>query len=193
MHTRLRLHNIYLTSLSMLSPLASGAELPKNGASSADIARFLAKLEGGRADDCWLWTASVTGRPTHQYGQFVFGPTKVYAHRFAYELVHGPVPSGKVVCHSCDVTRCCNPAHLFLGSQGDNISDAAEKGHLKVARKRNRTIKPEAVARYLAGGITAKEVGDAYGVSFMSIHRWVKEATQGADQRSRHGHRRKVA
>jgi hypothetical protein len=174
----------------MLSPLASGEKRAKNGASSADIARFLVKMRGGAGNECWLWTASVTGRPTHQYGQFVFGPTKVYAHRFVWELVNGPVPSGKVVCHSCDVTRCCNPQHMFLGSQGDNIRDAAEKGHLRIARKRNREVKPEVVQRYLAGGVTARELGTEYGISFMTVHRWIHEATHGVDQRCRNGNKK---
>jgi len=169
----------------MLSPLTSGGELPKNGASADDVRRFLAKLSGWRERECWLWSGSVTGRAAHQYGQFFYGGIKVYAHRFAYETVHGPVPKGKAVCHSCDVTRCCNPAHLFLGSQGDNIRDAAAKGHLKIARKRNRHIKPIVLERYLAGGVTAKELAAEYGLSFMTVHRWVAEATHGADQRRR--------
>lgn len=36
------------------------------------------------------------------------------AHRVAYELVHGPIPSGLLVHHVCRVPACCNVEHLEL-------------------------------------------------------------------------------
>jgi hypothetical protein len=40
--------------------------------------------------------------------------------------------------HRCDVPHCVNPTHLFLGSQDDNLKDAAGKGRLHVPRPRRR-------------------------------------------------------
>jgi HNH endonuclease len=100
-----------------------------------------------------------------------------YAHRIAWTLANGEIPAGVAVLHRCDVPRCVNPHHLFLGSQGDNVRDASRKGHLHVPRKRNRAIKQAAIIRYLAGGVTAAQVGAEFGVHFMTILRWT------ADQR----------
>ena len=49
-------------------------------------------------------------------------------HRLVFEREYGPVPSGMLVCHSCDNKRCINPEHLFLGTNQDNKDDAVRKG-----------------------------------------------------------------
>lgn len=74
---------------------------------------------------CLLWPNSTNGKG---YGQTWFLTGKSYVHRLAWEFTAGPVPAGLQVLHRCD-TRCCfNPRHLFLGTDGDNMRDKAEKG-----------------------------------------------------------------
>lgn len=63
---------------------------------------------------CWLWTGQVGNRG---YGQFKYrlGPQdcrSAYVHRFAYELLVGPIPDGLHLDHLCRVRLCVNPAHL---------------------------------------------------------------------------------
>ena len=65
------------------------------------------------------------------YGHIrVFGSTWgwVYTHRVAWETAFGPIPAGLHVLHTCDNPPCCNPAHLFLGTQTDNAADMQAKG-----------------------------------------------------------------
>ncbi len=85
-------------------------------------ADFWAK--GVQSDDCILWPAS-----TNQggYGHVWVGGKLKQTHRYAYELEHGPIPDGMCVLHVCDVRRCYNPAHLWLGTRKDNNTDRSVK------------------------------------------------------------------
>ena len=69
--------------------------------------RFWAKVD--KTDDCWLWTAN---RTNAGYGHFWLDRRMVLAHRFAYELLIGPIPDGLTLDHLCRVRACVNPAHL---------------------------------------------------------------------------------
>jgi len=76
-------------------------------------------------DDCWHWTHTFDG--SGWYGQFNRHGQRHLAHRVAYELAYGPIPDGLVVCHSCDVSFCVRPDHLFLGTNLENIADRVQK------------------------------------------------------------------
>lgn len=96
--------------------------------------RFEAKVDRtpgqGPDGDCHEWQGH---RIKWGYGSFKLGRAVKKAHRVAYELAHGPIPSGMLVKHSCDNPPCCNPAHLSLGTQIGNMAEMLERG-----RKRNR-------------------------------------------------------
>lgn len=97
------------------------------------IARFFEKISPCPITGCWWWTDMPTAA---NYGQFLAGGTMVYAHRFSWFLAHGFYPEpGVYVCHRCDQTACVNPAHLFLGTQSDNLADMVRKGRSRRGEK----------------------------------------------------------
>ena len=107
------------------------------GTPAPSTVRVWEHIDKSGADECWLWTAS---KMRNGYGHIGVEGRTISAHRVAWESVNGPIPAGMNVLHTCDVRACCNPAHLWLGTQQQNIQDMADKGRhpmqLKAARKR---------------------------------------------------------
>lgn len=92
------------------------------------LARFWAKiLIPNDPDRCWLWQAALN---TGGYGHIRCAGDMTLAHRITYELTYGN-PGDLHVLHQCDTPRCCNPRHLFLGTDWDNAQDRKQKGRGK--------------------------------------------------------------
>lgn len=79
-----------------------------------------------KTETCWLWTGATDGKYGH--GRLNVDGRPVQAHRVAWADAFGAVPAGMSVLHKCDVALCVNPAHLFLGTQADNMADMTSKG-----------------------------------------------------------------
>jgi hypothetical protein len=87
------------------------------------------------------------------YGTFKVRGRIFRAHRMAIYLASGVDPGQKVVCHRCDNPPCCNPAHLFIGTNIDNIKDMIHKG---------RTLKGEANPATSLTGRQVTEIRQMY-------------------------------
>lgn len=127
--------------------------------------RFWRKVD--HTETCWLWMGAKRG---DGYGAFQLGPKQIAAHRYSYQLRSGEIPEGMVVMHSCDVPLCVNPTHLRLGTHAENSADAARKGR-KLPGSQNHQAKLtegqviEMRERYAAGGVTQRQLADAFEVS----------------------------
>lgn len=131
---------------------------------------FWAKVDKNGPNGCWQWTGT-----KHRYGYGAclkfLGHTR--AHRISWVLVNGPIPEGKVLCHSCDNKLCVNPSHLFLGTQADNMRDAHEKWLHAYGERCPRRKLDEWQAREIAslkGTISGIALAPRYGVHPGAIH-----------------------
>lgn len=93
-----------------------------------DAEQFWKNVDRSNPDSCWEWRGSMF---RNGYGQsnLIIGKIRL-AHRVAWILTSGDIPSGMLVLHRCDNRACINPSHLFLGTDKDNMQDMIAKGRL---------------------------------------------------------------
>ena len=139
---------------------------------------------------CWEWQRGKYG--AKGYGCFYFDGKTRQAHRVAWTIVYGDIPTGMWVLHKCDNPACCNPNHLYLGTAKDNMRDSVERGRRPTrynqpiegsyrARKRNKGQEyhfksklSEAdvirIRELLSEGRTGMSLAKQYGVCRQNIH-----------------------
>jgi hypothetical protein len=84
---------------------------------------------------CWLWVAA-TRNGYGVLGGGRRGTPLVYAHRLSYQMHSGSgIPSGKEICHTCDVRACVNPDHIYLGTRSDNMRDSWQRSPSRLKKR----------------------------------------------------------
>lgn len=102
--------------------------------------RFRSYVDVRGPDECWPWTGCVD---KDGYGQLSFlGKKTARAHRVAFFLEHGrwPEPCG---LHSCDNPPCCNPRHIWEGTNADNHADMVAKKRHPIGDRNGARRHPE--------------------------------------------------
>ena len=126
------------------------------------------------SDQCWTWNGA---QDTDGYGTWTMGGRRnIKVHRMAYELSKGEIPEGLLILHTCDNPPCCNPNHLWVGTNADNMADKMAKGrgypppHPKGEAHKDAKLTEKDVLkireRYSRGNTTLKELAQEYNVTF---------------------------
>ncbi len=131
-----------------------------------DKHRFLAYVFNRGPNDCWEWLGAISNG---KYGHLQLNGKFIYAHRIAYFLKYGIDPGDLCVCHCCDNPSCCNPKHLFLGTNTDNMQDARQKGRNSYGEKHGRAKLTEKdvieIKRLLRLGVMHRIIAKKFNVS----------------------------
>jgi hypothetical protein len=144
------------------SQLRLGLTVSRRGSSYHRFIRFF------RADpvtNCWNWKGSLQ----RGYGKFQVGRKMLTASRVAWQYFHGAIPPGQLVLHYCDNPRCCNPGHLFLGTQQENMQDMITKGRRKSSGPRIKFTADQLLEIGLSPNVS--ELARRFGVSRSAIRR----------------------
>lgn len=141
------------------------------------VDRFWSKVL--KTDQCWIW---VGARMKMKYGRDHYGifcrdgnpRNKVLAHRISWELHHGTIPKGMLVCHKCDNPPCVRPDHLFIGTVGDNTHDSINKGRWACGENAGKVKLTELQVLEIIAlplSITTTEIARRYGIGHSQAQR----------------------
>jgi hypothetical protein len=118
---------------------------------------------------CWNWLGAKTSRG--DYGIYWWEGRTHVAHRIAYFLEHGewPIPH---CLHICDNGLCCNPKHLYAGTQADNNRDRDERGRgARGERSGASKLTTEQILAIRSDSRTTRVIADEYGIDYGHVGR----------------------
>lgn len=135
--------------------------------------RFMKKVRVLGQDECWLWTAATN---SNGYGVMRIGGRadgKLFlAHRIAYCLSHSQCDADLKILHVCDNPFCCNPKHLFSGSQADNMGDMVRKNrHAFGSRNGQAKLDPDKVREIRRSSLSDRQLAKQFGVCHQVINK----------------------
>lgn len=142
--------------------------------------RFWEQVKKGPT--CWNWLGT-DFNGCQKYGYFSIHKKTMAAHRVAWILTHKFIPKGLHVLHHCDNRRCCNPKHLWTGTNLDNVKDKISKhrhgfgetaSRAILTKKQVLEIRTAKCCRSGPNKLTDQMLATKYGISRRNIRsvRW---------------------
>jgi hypothetical protein len=119
---------------------------------------------------CWCWLGGVD---KDNYGRAWDSRLQrdAKAHRLVYELLVGPIPADRQLCHTCDNPYCVNPEHMFVGTNLENCEDCKAKGRNNVGVRHGSSKLSEAeVISIRASSDPARKLAAEMGISLATIY-----------------------
>ena len=133
-------------------------------------------------DGCWEW---IGYRDPQGYGQMRTNKRAVSVHVFSYELHHGPLPPGHIVCHNCpekDNPSCVRPSHLWAGTRSQNYWDAVTKGDVQCYYSSGGTFKQKVtetdmtiICELAKAGISQHNLSKFFHIGTVYVSRIIRE------------------
>ena len=90
-----------------------------------DVFKNIDMSSGLQDEHCWPWTAGLRkGKLGELRPIFKCEGDEWYAYRLVWVLYNGrELLPNEVIRHKCDNSTCCNPMHLLVGTQKENVID----------------------------------------------------------------------
>lgn len=108
-----------------------------HGNTKNTIDKFWSLVDVRGKDECWLWTRPLAAKDGRGYYSYL---GKVWpVHQFSYIITNGEIKNQ--INHTCDVPHCCNPNHLYDGTQQQNIKDRDSRKRRNIFGDRNPRAK----------------------------------------------------
>jgi hypothetical protein len=140
------------------------------------INKFLEHCMRGKEDECWIWTGPM--HATRGYGIFEVYGIEYKAHRVSFFYFNKRTEESEMdILHTCDNRRCCNPKHLYEGSNLENMRDRRKRnpesyrqllGSINPAAKITENDIPE-IFKLKKAGYTQEQIAYKYDVVFSTI------------------------
>lgn len=118
-------------------------------------AEFWFRVDIKSINECWNWKSS---------------SSKIFSYyRTAYELTCGKIPDNKIILHLCNNPKCCNPMHLKLGTQKENMQQMLKEGRGKKFSKISKEQVIEIRNIWKNGNISQKQIAEKFNISQSQI------------------------
>lgn len=142
--------------------------------------RFWSRVDkSGGEDSCWNWIAA---KDKNGYGNFRchYKEKEQRSHRHAWVFTNGKIPESMCVLHKCDNPSCCNPKHLFIGTNLDNMLDKTRKGrnNAPVGERAGLTKLTEKQVlemreMFASGLLTQRAIAKKFSVGYKAVNKIV--------------------
>ena len=137
------------------------------------LERLLKNSKKNKINDCIEWKGS---KNKEGYGSIMINHKLTKTHRLSYQLQIGEIPSGLLICHSCDNPSCINIQHLWVGTDKQNTADKYLKGRQNILKgEKNPSSKLKDIQVYeirelLKKGEKGTEIAKKYSVHSSTIY-----------------------
>lgn len=138
---------------------------------------FWAKVNIGRADECWLWNGNID---RNGFGRFSFEGKILMSHRVAYMLKHkAAIRKTTIVLQTCGNKVCCNPAHLDASTWKDKLESMAGEKRIRGYAQRGEDNTQATLTEEIVLKIRSMYKRGIFGVTRVSKALGIPKSTVG--------------